>query len=250
MTYDEFIQGIIDTRGRFGIHSEEYHERHHIVPKCMGGTNDEENLIDLFAREHYEAHKLLALENPDNRGLQIAWLNMSTTKNQYHKREVVTAEEFEQARKACSRAMSGSGNPMYGVRLLGEKAGRYGIPFSEESRRKISEHHADVSGENNPMYGKHHTIESKEKMSIAKKGRKPTLETRRLLSEMRKGKYLGKDNSNAKVTYQYDLDWNLVAAYDCLKEASNITGYGYSTLGQAISSGKSSHGYYWTYEMR
>ena len=114
MTYDEFIQGIIDTRGRFGIHSEEYHERHHIVPKCMGGTNDEENLIDLFAREHYEAHKLLALENPDNRGLQIAWLNMSTTKNQYHKREVVTAEEFEQARKACSRAMSGSGNPMYG----------------------------------------------------------------------------------------------------------------------------------------
>lgn len=67
---------------------------------------------------------------------------------------------------------------------------------------------------------------------------------------MRKGKYLGKDNSNAKVTYQYDLDWNLVATYDCLKEASNITGYGYSTLGQAIFSGKSSHGYYWTYEMR
>lgn len=250
MTYDEFIQSIIDARGRFGVHGNEYCERHHIVPKCMGGGNNEENLIDLYAREHYEAHKLLALENPDNRGLQVAWLNMSTTKNQYHERETVTAEEFELARKACSKVMSGSGNPMYGVRLLGEKAGRYGVPFSEESRRKISEHHADVSGKNNPMYGKHHTIESREKMSATKKGRKAIPETRRLLSEIRKGKRLGKENPRAKITYQYDLNWNLVAIYDCLKEASNITGYGYSTLVGAISSGKLSHGYYWTHKMR
>lgn len=72
MNYAEFIQNILDTRGRFAC-EDEYHERHHIVPKCMGGTNDEENLIDLFAREHFEAHRLLAQENPDIQGLRYAW---------------------------------------------------------------------------------------------------------------------------------------------------------------------------------
>ena len=58
MTYKEFIDNILETRGRFGC--EGYKERHHIIPKCMGGTNDETNLIDLYAREHFDAHKMLA----------------------------------------------------------------------------------------------------------------------------------------------------------------------------------------------
>lgn len=61
LTYQEFIDNIINIRGRFNC-GDEYHERHHIMPKCMGGTNDEENLIDLYAREHYIAHELLAKE--------------------------------------------------------------------------------------------------------------------------------------------------------------------------------------------
>ena len=75
MTYKEFIDNILETRGRFGC-GDEYCERHHIVPKCLGGGNEEENLIDLFAREHFEAHRLLALENPKERGLQYAWWRM------------------------------------------------------------------------------------------------------------------------------------------------------------------------------
>ena len=72
LTYNEFIQNILDTRGRFGVHEGEYKERHHVIPKCLGGTNDKNNLIDLYAKEHYIAHKLLALENPSNNGLQFA----------------------------------------------------------------------------------------------------------------------------------------------------------------------------------
>jgi hypothetical protein len=37
-----------------------YFEKHHIVPKCIGGTNDPENLVELTAEEHYIAHMLLA----------------------------------------------------------------------------------------------------------------------------------------------------------------------------------------------
>ena len=59
MCYQEFIQNILNTRGRFNC-GDEYHERHHIIPRCLGGGNEEENLIDLFAKEHFIAHKLLA----------------------------------------------------------------------------------------------------------------------------------------------------------------------------------------------
>lgn len=37
----------------------EYFETHHKVPKCMGGTDDANNLVNLTAREHYIAHLLL-----------------------------------------------------------------------------------------------------------------------------------------------------------------------------------------------
>ena len=76
ITYEDFIQSILNTRGRFAC-GEEYHERHHIIPKCLDGTDEEDNLIDLFAKEHYEAHKLLALENPEIYSIQYAWNMMS-----------------------------------------------------------------------------------------------------------------------------------------------------------------------------
>lgn len=48
----------------------------------------------------------------------------------------------------------GDNNPMYGKK--GTLHHGYGIPRSEDTRKKISKNHADVSGKNNPMYGKPH----------------------------------------------------------------------------------------------
>jgi hypothetical protein len=36
-----------------------YCESHHIIPKSLGGSNDESNLINLLPREHFIAHLLL-----------------------------------------------------------------------------------------------------------------------------------------------------------------------------------------------
>ena len=36
-----------------------YVERHHIIPKSCGGSNDKNNLVPLTAREHYIVHMLL-----------------------------------------------------------------------------------------------------------------------------------------------------------------------------------------------
>lgn len=38
----------------------ERYEVHHIIPKCLGGTNDEDNLVKLTLREHFVVHLLLA----------------------------------------------------------------------------------------------------------------------------------------------------------------------------------------------
>lgn len=36
-----------------------YFETHHIVPRCAGGTDNDDNLVKLTAREHYVCHMLL-----------------------------------------------------------------------------------------------------------------------------------------------------------------------------------------------
>ena len=126
LTYNEFIQNILDTRGRFVVPEGEYKERHHVIPKCLGGTNDKNNLIDLYAKEHYIAHKLLALENPSNNGLQFAWWNMCQIHgNSEQSRYEPSPEEFEEARKRCALLSSenntGENHPMFGKHLSDEQ---------------------------------------------------------------------------------------------------------------------------------
>lgn len=130
--YDEFINNILETRGRHGC-GDEYFETHHIIPKCLDGTNDEENLIDLFAREHFEAHRLLALENPNNEKLTYVWWMMATIKNEYQERCRINAEEYEEARIA--------NNNIRQITMTGENAPMYGKHFSEETKKKMSESH-------------------------------------------------------------------------------------------------------------
>jgi hypothetical protein len=54
-----------------------YYERHHIVPKCLGGTDSTLNLVYLTAEEHWIAHLLLVKLNPENNKLVYACQAMS-----------------------------------------------------------------------------------------------------------------------------------------------------------------------------
>lgn len=161
LTYKGFINNIIQTRGRFAC-GNEYHERHHILPKCMGGNNEKSNLIDLYAREHFIAHKLLALENPDNDKLVHAWWMMGVV-NDNQQRYEQTPEEYEEARKAYIDTISGKNNPMWGK--VGVMNGKN---HTEESKNKMRE---QKLGEKNSFYGKQHTEETRKKMSEAQSGK-------------------------------------------------------------------------------
>ena len=73
----------------------------------------------------------------------------------------------------------------------GENHPLFGKHHSEESRKKMSE---SKKGENNQMFGKHHSEESRKKMSESRKGKTPWMkgkhhseESRKKISESRKG---------------------------------------------------------------
>ena len=73
-----------------------------------------------------------------------------------------------------------------------------GKPKTEDVKNKISETlKGKLAGEKNPMYGKHHSEATREKISKAEKGKYVSEETRRKLSEASKGNknMLGKKHS-------------------------------------------------------
>lgn len=47
---------VVKAQGRL---LEGYSETHHIIPRCMGGTDEPANLVKLTSREHYICHALL-----------------------------------------------------------------------------------------------------------------------------------------------------------------------------------------------
>jgi hypothetical protein len=191
LTYEEFINNILNTRGRFAC-GDKYHERHHIIPRCIDGTDDKENLIDLFAREHFIAHKLLAKENPHIDSLIYSWWRMCNWQDHSKEFYEPTPEEYEEARIAfCKthsdfqreRFLNPEYNPMYGKHHTEEVKSRIskankGYHHTEEARQKIRESKIGVKnpnygkcGELSPLFGKSRSTETKEKISQVNKGK-------------------------------------------------------------------------------
>ena len=78
-------------------------------------------------------------------------------------------------------------NEIDGIDLSGENNPMYGKKHSPETRKKIGKNHKDMSGENNPFYGKTHSLETKKKISETNSGRKHTEESKKKISEAMSG---------------------------------------------------------------
>lgn len=70
---------VLVTRGKTRKLSDQYLERHHIIPKCLGGSDDIENISLLTPEEHYTAHLLLVKIYPNEKKLVFAAVMMNTT---------------------------------------------------------------------------------------------------------------------------------------------------------------------------
>lgn len=120
-----------------------YFERHHIIPKCLGGSDNLENLVDLFPEEHFVAHQLLVKIYPDNLKLVYAthMMTISTDK------QIRNNKLYKWIRNKCSQA-------------------RKGVPKTDQHKRNMSLCRTGKSNEK--IKGIPKTPEHRLKMSKAK----------------------------------------------------------------------------------
>ena len=58
--YTRWYYNIIQQAQIRTLPTDVYSEKHHIIPKSLGGNNSSENLVKLTAREHFICHRLLS----------------------------------------------------------------------------------------------------------------------------------------------------------------------------------------------
>lgn len=90
-----------------------YTEKHHIIPKCMGGDNHNNNLVELTAKEHFVCHLLLVkMVQPEyKQKLTHALWAMSTLKKSCQYRYKINANTYKIVREKYSKYVS-LNNPM------------------------------------------------------------------------------------------------------------------------------------------
>ena len=123
-----------------------YYEKHHIIPKCMGGTDDPDNLVMLPSRAHFIAHALLHKAYPEHRRLAHAFAMMIV--NNPRQNRVSSSRLYELAKVARSNALKGvSRHEWVKEKLRKPKSNKanYTKPKSEEHKRKIGLAHKGKS---------------------------------------------------------------------------------------------------------
>ena len=142
MNYEKIYKNLTESRQKTrGCKRQVGYELHHIQPTCLGGSNDESNLVSLTFREHYLAHLLLTKIYPNEAKIHFAFLCMIRDP---HGNRKLTSRMVETIKKNYSefrKWYSKVNNPM----------------FSESAKRKLSEH----MKKNNPMARfpeKNHTV--------------------------------------------------------------------------------------------
>jgi len=112
MDYKKVYDNLIFTRKLLNRKKIEgvYYEKHHILPKSLGGSNNNDNLILLTPKEHLFAHLLLAKIHSDvNRTKMVAalWLMCNSRLQQ---KKISSCREYSFIRELWSKTKKGTIN--------------------------------------------------------------------------------------------------------------------------------------------
>lgn len=175
-----------------------YVERHHILPKALGGSDDSSNMVALTAREHFVAHMLLARMYGGSMWHAITFMRKDGRG---------TSHSFASARKQLSSIMKGNTNTL-------------GMKMSDESRKKMSQTRKGKKG-------RPQSDETKQLLKSINTGKRLSIETRQKLSDVQKGK-AKPEGFGAKISASLkgkprspETKAKISAHYAALREAKN-----------------------------
>jgi hypothetical protein len=169
MNYQNIYDRLMNRGQENRVFENGYFETHHIIPRCLGGSDDPSNLTRLSPEEHYVAHQLLVKLNPGHAGL--IWAATLMTKGASGRQN---NKLFGWLRRRMVQAKTGVPRPPEVIEALRKaNEGRKRGPRSEETKRKIGEANR----------GKVHTDEMKRHLSEINKGKTPSLEVRQKMRE-------------------------------------------------------------------
>jgi TolA-binding protein len=189
-----------------------YH-KHHIIPKHAGGSNDPSNLAILTIEEHSEAHRILY----EKYGLwqdKCAWLALS--------KQITNADATKYA----------------------QRMGRLNKPMSEETKEKIrlvhlgkSESQESIEKRRQSNTGKKRAIRSEEWCNNISKGKKGksikgtshTNETKEKISMAKKGQSYNKGRVFSKICCplcQKEVSFNRLSVHQQSKTCSKVHNFG------------------------
>jgi hypothetical protein len=190
--YTKWYNSIVSTAQQRNIDG--YVEKHHILPKSLGGTNKKSNLVKLTAKEHYICHLLLTrmTKGLANRSMWHAAWKMINQKRDYQHRYKVSSRMYASIKISNAKALSESnkgkpsgrkGKPCtwgdkISATLIGNKpsaernakvsASLTGRVRSEEERQAISK---GLKGRTSPTKGMKYSAETRAKMSASRRAR-------------------------------------------------------------------------------
>ena len=123
MNYYKLYHNLVSFRLKYPASG--YTERHHIIPRSMGGVDDDTNIVTLTGREHWIAH-LFLYKIYKNSQMAHACHMMAMRCEERGVPQVRNSRMYEQIRKICAKATSkrmklaqkGERNSQYGTRYI------------------------------------------------------------------------------------------------------------------------------------
>jgi hypothetical protein len=191
-----------------------YTEKHHIIPKCMGGSDKQNNLVILTAREHYIAHLLLTkcVSKEFLGKINCAYVMMATVQDKNQKRiyrvnskmfeiRKLEAIKYKQAYKHTEEAKRNISKNLKGVPKKS---------FTEEHKFNISKSHIGQKAWNKGLKGvQKSSSKQKAAVSAASKGMAVCWD-KELLMGARVSVAIYRDNKNRYISYsskEYKLNY-------------------------------------------
>jgi hypothetical protein len=183
-----------------------YVEKHHIVPKCIGGLDVKENIVKLSAREHFLCHMLLCEMYPKENKLKHALFLMAIGKQKIKEKQyVIGSRVYERLRIEYSKMLTGVSQAEETKLKKSKKMKEVWSSKSEEEMTAIGKKRAINRKKNNSEW---HTEEWRKKISNSLKGRDTT----------------PANKSRSKPILQFDLQNHFIQEWPSIAEAERQVG--------------------------